>query len=228
MKKKAIITTIAAVSLVAVVGIGSTLAYFTDSDTEENTVTFGFVDIELVEENFDTEDEEQDNRIYHIVPNTPIDKDPTIIAQAGSEDMYLRVRIDVGGALTDMPILEDADGEARDYVAELLEGIDIDTEKWVYNEDDGYYYYQEPVTDIVENRRIPVFTTVTIPEKWGNEVADKTFTIDVSAEAIQADSFNPHTTNGVIDGWKYTDGSDVTVEGEEEPIPVEDNENTME
>ncbi|MBQ1608018.1 MAG: hypothetical protein II092_04045, partial [Lachnospiraceae bacterium] len=51
-----------------------------------------------------------------------------------------------------------------------------------------------------------LFDKVTIPETWGNEVADLTFTIDIHAEAIQADSFKPHKTAGKIDGWFYSDG----------------------
>ena len=41
-----------------------------------------------------------------------------------------------------------------------------------------------------------------IPAEWGNEVADLTFEINVSAEAVQADNFTPETDEaGVINGW---------------------------
>ena len=49
MKKKSLVSLLAAVSLVAVVGVGSTLAYFTDSDVATNVVTMGHVDIVLTE-----------------------------------------------------------------------------------------------------------------------------------------------------------------------------------
>ncbi len=47
MKKKKILTMVAAVALVAVIGVGATLAYFTDKDSKTNVVTMGKVDIDL-------------------------------------------------------------------------------------------------------------------------------------------------------------------------------------
>lgn len=214
MKKKALIATCAAVALVAAVGIGSTLAYFTDSASEMNTVTFGHVDITLDEPNFDTEDGEQDNAIFHVTPNQEITKDPTITALAGSEAMYLRVKIEVGGGLTDMPMMEDMRAEDAEivnpYIADLLANLDIDSDLWVYS--DGYYYYQNVVEKKDVDQKIPVFTTVKIPEYWGNDVADKDFTINVTAEAIQADNFTPTQNNGQIVGWKTSDGAEITAE----------------
>ena len=57
--------------------------------------------------------------------------------------------------------------------------------------------------------RCSSFTAVTIPEKWDNTVADKEFTINITAEAIQADNFTPNKTGTVIDGWKYSNSSNI-------------------
>ena len=45
MKKKSIITMVAALAFVGAIGVGSTLAYFTDNDAATNVVTMGHVDI---------------------------------------------------------------------------------------------------------------------------------------------------------------------------------------
>ena len=108
----------------------------------------------------------------------------------GSADAYLRASITLGDNLSEQ------------QAAELLEGIVIN-DGWVLAED-GYYYYQSVVK---EGESAVLFNEVTIPAAWGNEVADMTITIDVAAEAIQADNFEPEMADGVIVGW-----NDVTAE----------------
>ena len=57
-----------------------------------------------------------------------------------------------------------------------------------------------------------LFQSVKIPENWGNEVSELTFKINVFAEAIQADSFTPAKDNGVITGWKDSEGNNIQAE----------------
>ena len=196
MKKKSIISLIAAVSLIAVIGVGSTLAYLTDNDTATNVVTMGHVEIELDEPQFSEENE--NNTIEDVVPNQEITKDPTITVVAGSESCYLRAKIEISETLN------------AEQAAELLENINIG-EKWVLSED-GYYYYQNKVEKSDKDQKVVLFDKVVIPELWGNEVANLTFEINVSAEAIQADNFVPTETDGKITGWYTSDGDAVTVE----------------
>ena len=197
MKKKTLIATCASVALIAAVGIGSTLAYFTDSDTEQNVLTFGHVDIELVEPEFSAE--HTDNTIGPIVPNQEIVKDPTIIVAEDSEDAYLRASIVIND---EEEVLTD------DMKAQLEDNIAI-AEGWVKSTD-GYYYYQN-IAEAEDS--IPFFGSVKIPELWGNEVANLTFTIDVKAEAIQASSFAPTTDeNQIIVAWKTTAGEEIKAE----------------
>ena len=189
MKKRALITTTAAVALVAVVGIGSTLAYFTDTATADNTVTFGHVDISIDEPNFDTKDGKKDNAISNVVPGQKITKNPTITVDETSETAYLRAKIVLDENLTD------------EEKADLENGIAL-ASGWKKSTD-GYYYYNNKVK---AGKSVVFFKEVTIPEKWDNKFANKSITIDVQAEAIQADSFKPHKTAGKIDGWFYSDG----------------------
>ena len=194
-KKKLALLTLSLV-LVATIGAGATLAYFTDSDAATNVITMGHVDIDLDEPNYDPddpntpEDEGEDNTITDIVPGEVITEDPTITVAQGSADAYLRASITLGDNLSEQ------------QAAELLEGIVIN-DGWVLAED-GYYYYQSVVK---EGESAVLFNEVTIPAAWGNEVADMTITIDVAAEAIQADNFEPEMADGVIVGW-----NDVTAE----------------
>ena len=113
MKKRKVISLVAAVTVVAAMGIGATLAYFTDQAEQTNVVTMGHVDIDLEEPRFSEENE--DNTITHVVPNQEITKDPTIVVAADSESAYLRVRL----------IFE---GLTEDQIAELLPGIDMDVD----------------------------------------------------------------------------------------------------
>lgn len=196
MKKKKLIVLAATVSLLAVIGVGSTLAYFTDNTSATNVITMGHVDITLTEE---TDDEDvsskEDGGLEYkdVVPGDVLSKKPVITVDAESEDCYLRVEITVA----------DLDEEKT---KELLSGIDIG-ENWKLG-NDGYFYYQSVfVADKSneDNNKLPLFTKVTIPDAWGNEVAEKTFTIKITAEAIQADNFTPETEDGTIISWGEVD-----------------------
>lgn len=201
MNKKKLITMLSAVALVGVIGVGSTLAYFTDNDAANNVVTMGHVDIELKEPKFAEANE--NNTIENVVPNQTITKDPTITVVAGSESCYLRAIVEISDTLSD------------EQAAELLENINIG-EDWVLSTD-GYYYYQNKVEKAAENQTVVLFDTVVIPELWGNEVADISFEINVTAEAIQADNFTPATTDGTINGWVTSNGDAITAETYEAP-----------
>jgi len=196
MKKKSLVTLALSVCLIAVIGVGSTLAYFTDNDAEMSVVTMGHVDITLEEPQFSEANE--DNKIEHVVPNQKITKDPTITVVKGSESCYLRAKIEVSDSLSET------------QGAELLANINVGND-WILAED-GYYYYQNKVEKADEDQKVVLFDTVVIPELWGNEVANLTFEINVSAEAIQADNFTPNTVDGVINGWFTSTGDEITVE----------------
>ncbi|MDO5323968.1 MAG: TasA family protein, partial [Clostridia bacterium] len=52
MNKKKVLVLAVSVCLVAILAIGGTLAYFTDTDAKTNTFTVGNVDITLTEPNW--------------------------------------------------------------------------------------------------------------------------------------------------------------------------------
>lgn len=188
MKKKSLVAVVASVALVAAIGIGSTLAYFTDNAEKTNVVTFGHVDIDLTETSDDVEN--LDNgalEFTNVVPNQTLSKVPVITVADGSETAYVRAKITFDG-LTDAQQLQ------------LFTNINVNLRDWAYNMLDGYFYYQKALS---AEESATLFTEVTVPAYWGNEVADETFEITIKAEAIQADNFNPQRfpfTNRIL-GW---------------------------
>lgn len=125
MKKKLTVV-VTAVTLVALIAIGATLAWFTDSKEVTNVVTMGNIKITLEEPIFSEENE--NNTITGVLPNQPIDKDPTI-TNVGNNDAYIRAKINY-------------DGLSAEQAAQVEALLNIDEEAWVKGAD-GYYYYQE-------------------------------------------------------------------------------------
>lgn len=201
MNKKKAIPMLAAVALVAVVGVGSTLAYFTDSEDVSNVVTMGHVDITLYEtDDNDASDEveitEDGLKFENIMPGDILDKDPSVKVNAGSADAYIRVKMDIVPA-------EGSTITADDFCL-LRESIKADVAEsgeWYYNPDGEYFYYKEKMT--TDSDAAVLFDTVTIPTAWGNNTADQSFTIEIQAEAIQADNFEPvrDESTGLITSW---------------------------
>lgn len=212
MNKKKLLALLTSLTLVAAVGIGATLAYFTDSDAATNVITMGHVDIDLDEPEYDKEAGD-DKTITDITPGQKITKDPTITVDEDSADAYLRAKITFEG-------LTDGTNNTKNQISELLANINIDTEvtedspaAWYYNSKDGYYYYN---TKVSAGNSVELFTEVEIPATWGNEVADLTFKIVVSAEAIQANNFEPTVDGDFITAWTYVDA-----DGNEQAITAE-------
>ena len=172
MNKKKLLTMVVALVLIGAVGVGATLAYFTDNDSATNVVTMGHVNIELTEEDWTYGEE----GITGVTPGQEIAKDPTITLVGDSLDAYVRIKLEVTG----FDGVENADA----YKAEILEDLVLG-EGWT--KVGNYYYYAEKLTKESASTTA-LFETVTIPVEWTNDVANATFNILVSAEAIQADN----------------------------------------
>lgn len=206
MNKKKLTVLVTSLALVGIIGVGASLAYMTDNDTAENIITMGHVDIDLTEPNYPGDD---DGKISNVKPGDNIVKDPTITVQQGSNDTYIRVSLSFTG-LTDeqkTKMLEKNDNGTYKY-------FDINLANW--KESNGYYYYIGTYAEgqkaglLKAGQSVKLFEHVTIPSSWGNEMADKTFNINIKAEAIQADNFDPTELDGVY-GW-YADDQAVTTE----------------
>lgn len=172
MNKKKLLTMVLALVLIGAVGVGATLAYFTDNDSATNVVTMGHVNIELTEEEWTY----GETGITGVTPGQEIAKDPTISLVGNSLDAFVRIKLEVTG----FDGVENADA----YKAEILEDLVLG-EGWT--KVGNYYYYAEKLTKDNASTTA-LFESVTIPYEWTNDVANATFNILVSAEAIQADN----------------------------------------
>lgn len=87
MKKKSLVSMLIALSLVAVIMIGATLAYLTDTtDDVVNTFTIGNVNIDLTEPSWNPEDAE------NLEPGAEVAKDP-IVTNTGKNDGYVAITV---------------------------------------------------------------------------------------------------------------------------------------
>ena len=100
---------------------------------------------------------------------------------SNSQPAYIRVRINMSSA----------DAELSRHLSE----IGLDTTGWIYV--NGYYYYPYIVQP---GANTTVFTKVSIPKDWGNMLVNKSFSIKITAEAVQASYFSPDF-NSKTDPW---------------------------
>lgn len=87
--KKKIVSIALAAALAATAIVGSSLAYFTDTEEKTNTFTVGNVDITLTEPNWDA------NINRDLIPGKTIPKNPTITVEADSETAYTFMKVEV-------------------------------------------------------------------------------------------------------------------------------------
>lgn len=113
-KKKRGVSIKACIVMLAVVmllgcAIGSTVAWLiSKTDTVTNTFTYGNIDIDLFEHEYDAEKNEltkEETRDgvsgYKIIPGVDLPKDPKVIVKAGSEKCYLFVKVEETGMFAD-------------------------------------------------------------------------------------------------------------------------------
>lgn len=176
-----------------VMGVLGSLLFFIRKEQTVATVSAGQVELTIVEP-------EEDETV--LVPGQALKKTPAVELGKGSEEAYIRVKIDCEGGWA---------AGREEQKAELEDGI-VFADGWIRGED-GFYYYQKKASP---GSRIVVFTRITVPESWEAGTEDQTFSIDLAAEGIPADYFSPWSQdedgNPVITGWRYTDGTPVKPE----------------
>ena len=96
MKKKSILMAAIAVMLVAVLVVGGTLAYFTDTKSATNTFTVGDVKIKLDESNVNdpSGDRVTSNEYTGMLPGIQYKKDP-VVTNTGNNDAYVRAVVTI-------------------------------------------------------------------------------------------------------------------------------------
>ncbi len=178
-----------ALSLLAILGIG-TAAYFVTDGRAENKITMGTVDLTLTETVNGVVVGESTSQLDGILPSQTVDQ-VAEIKNTGNQDYWLRVRADVSVTAAD---------QAADLDNRVI-SFNWDKEKWV--EQDGWYYYP---TAVAVNETVTPFTEVTFAAKAGNEYQGCTIDIDVEAQAVQVKNNEIPAGGSVLDvqGWPET------------------------
>jgi predicted ribosomally synthesized peptide with SipW-like signal peptide len=214
MKKKMILLC-AAAAMIALLAVGGTLAYLTDTtETAKNTFAIGAVDGVLTENGdedavIDGEDDADDNvldgetdNIYvdwddkkttsNIAPGQTVQKAP-VVTNIGTNAAY--VRLVVTGV--DFYVTDDDEDAAEGVELFLPVGLNVGEEddQWIQTkaEDGSYIFYYNsalPVADDDDadaNKTTPLFTGVRLkPSVVSFTAGDENNTIAVYAELIQA------------------------------------------
>ena len=221
MKKKSLLLTLTAVIMVAALAVGGTLAYFTSTDDAGNSFTVGNVAIDLFEHQVapvvDTNGlttwvyarddtgamvEAEENHYTGIYPGAVLPKDPTI-RNTGDNPAYVRMIVTIS--------------QGSEW-STLAGGVDLttifggfDSTKWTRAGSPALDATNDTLTYVYNYNGIlakgaetgALFTTVTIPWVLDNEEmeylldSDEAFTIQMTAEAIQADGFAATSVGGV-------------------------------
>ena len=166
-KKKILAVALAASMAVLAVG-GSSLAYFTDTETADNTFTVGNVDIQLDEPQWNASGKEEAQSMY---PGEAVKKDPTVINH-GQNPALVRIKIEWP---TDVTVTY-----RTDYVDDKLgDGWELKG---------GYFYYNKPLNPGAKTDALFDQVVLDIGTQNGNGAVEN---IKVTAEAVQAQGVFP-------------------------------------
>lgn len=176
MKKKLGLIT-ATVALGALLAVGGTLAWFTDTETATNVVTTGNVNISILE-NGEVKDDNGITFPENQVPGASLEKVVTV-ANTGANPAYVRVTLDVTG--------KDGDAELTDDQIALIKAAIKFPESSTWDTDDNEVYYYEGVV-APEGSTEALITGIEIPTTWNNNMTDLQFEVKIVAEAIQSEN----------------------------------------
>ena len=189
MTKRKLLTGALALSMVAILAVGGTLAYFTDAEKAENVFTTGNVKIDLIEE-FDPDNAK-------LMPGIDIQKEVDV-KNIGSEEAYVRVHIA-------FPSMLDSGSEDQPQYAAYNNTLHwnfttaaIADGQWNWNADkDGANYpgnggawnmYQQEIDGILYNVYVATYETVLAKDA------------ETATEAIYKVYLDKNVTNDQMDG----------------------------
>ncbi len=191
MKTKNILTLALSLCLVAVIAVGGTLAYFTTTTSPaQNVFTAGEVAIELVDQGFKLPTDEADWTYVNepggvsysmVAPGNQIGKNVSVKIDPDSLDCYVAVKVEFSSTVAGLDM------------SEIIEDIcEVSAQKgWLNDYDEAVggntviFYQPEALTANGAHKETSLFSYIHVPTSWGNEIQDKSFTINVSAAAVQ-------------------------------------------
>ena len=207
MKKKSILMAAIAVMLVAVLVVGGTLAYFTDTKSATNTFTVGDVKIKLDESNVKDPngDRVTSNEYTGVLPGIQYKKDP-VVTNTGKNGAYVRAVVTIENGMNWMGLYNEnvwtapqAEAFKKLICNKMGEGWSLEDYNYVTNAErgstdfvavlkyDGVLAAGKATTAMFENIMLP--TNATASDITTRVAQNGVFHIDVVAQAIQADGF---------------------------------------
>lgn len=230
MKKKNILMIALSLCLVAVIAVGGTLAYFTDTtDTSDNVFVTGNVNISLTDKTekggkgaplLDADGNEVGIQYTNVLPGDTLAKYVSLSVLDGdvatgrpaSSNAHVGILVTIkayGDAPSEAEVLQLVD----DAVArqEKADNVDtwLDKQEVVYWEDGvpvkGYLYAYNPAVagrsaGVPAGDELTLFSDIKIPTAWDNAYASGTFDIMVKGFAIQADNLSNTQLASAIQG----------------------------
>lgn len=203
MKKKSILMAAIAVMLVAVLVVGGTLAYFTDTKSATNTFTMGNVAITLDETDVNNPDARTTKgNTYNVYPGQTVTKDP-VVHNTGKNAAYIRATVNVSNWMNlvaayypDFKETFPNDGYKAALnllVGQLGEGwsvVDVvKGDTFTIGQFDAKFILKYDGTLAAGSETTPMFTQVMVPAGLDNANASTFSSVKVQAQAIQADGF---------------------------------------
>jgi len=177
MKRKILVA--ALVLLFAFSAVCGTMAYFTTQGTATNVITSGSIAAEI-REYADREMTKPFENLTGVMPGAEAIKVVTV-ENTGANEAWVRLSVTKDYELAEeRAAVRGADAIARQEIKTLVH-LDINSEYWT--EQDGWYYYSEPLQPGETSQ--PLFTSITLDEALGNVWQGATFIIQVDMQAVQ-------------------------------------------
>jgi len=194
MNKRKIILLVALLCMVAILGVGGTLAYFTAEDSATNEFTVGNVKIDLIEPKWDEIGKHEAKDAY---PGEALAKNPQVV-NTGKNPCFVRIKVE-GLEQFVKKYGKDAKIGLRYIDAEGVYHEGINKTDWEYNEADGYYYYKKVLATVATAgdawnvglvaKTPELFSQIVIPTQLKND--EKTEPVELKAYAVQAQGARP-------------------------------------
>ena len=203
MNKRRILAISMSLVIVAILAIGATLAYFTDTKTATNTFTMGNVNIKLDETNVNDPDGDRvTSNEYNVYPGAVVEKDPTV-HNVGANGAYIRATVNVsnwmnlvGAYYPDFEPTYPNEGYKAALnllVGELGEGWSVVGVKagdvFTIGQFDAKFVLKYDGVLASGADTTAMFKEVTIPAGIDNANAESFNQIKIVAQAMQADGF---------------------------------------
>ena len=192
MNKRKILLLAALLVMVAILGVGGTLAYFTAEDSATNEFTVGNVKIDLIEPKWDEIGKHEAKDAY---PGEALAKNPQVV-NTGNNPCFVRIKV-TGLDQFVQTYGEDAMIGLRYIDADGVYHEGINETDWEYHE--GYYYYKKVLATVATAgdawnvglvaKTPELFSQIVIPTQLQN--GEATNPVEIKAYAVQAQGARP-------------------------------------